>query len=100
MIVSWGWMGKLNRMDFSWSDRQREVPDAAGRFARQQLNYNIIENDRAGVFYHNAWKKCGGFGIQGVPVSKQYGENIRIRNPFCENQSVLNAQVALWSNQS
>ena len=55
-------------MDFAWSDQQRELLDAVGRFASQQLNYDVIENDRDGVFNHDAWKKCGGFGIQGLLV--------------------------------
>ena len=60
-------------MDFAWSDQQRELLDAVGRFASQQLNYNVIENDRDGVFNHEAWKKCGSFGIQGLPVPTEYG---------------------------
>jgi alkylation response protein AidB-like acyl-CoA dehydrogenase len=60
-------------MDFAWSDQQRELLDAVGRFASQQLNYNMIENDRNGVFNHDAWKKCGGFGIQGLLVPAEYG---------------------------
>ena len=60
-------------MDFAWSDQQRELLDAVGRFASQQLNYNVIDNDRDGVFNFDAWKKCGDFGIQGLPVPIQYG---------------------------
>ena len=60
-------------MDFAWSDQQRELLDAVGRFASQQLNYDVIENDRDGVFNHDAWKKCGGFGIQGLLVHAEYG---------------------------
>src|SRR5437764_7012028 len=60
-------------MDFAWSDQQRELLDAVGRFASQQLNYNVIENDRDSVFNHDAWKKCGSFGIQGLPVPTEYG---------------------------
>src|SRR5439155_1239627 len=56
-------------MDFAWSDQQRELLDAVGRFASQQLNYDVIENDRKGVFNHEAWKKCGDFGIQGLLVT-------------------------------
>src|SRR5438093_13112595 len=36
-------------MDFAWSDQQRELLDAVGRFASQQLHYDVIENDRDGV---------------------------------------------------
>ena len=60
-------------MDFAWSDQQRELLDAVGRFASQQLNYDVIENDRDSVFNHEAWKKCGDFGIQGLPVPTEYG---------------------------
>ena len=60
-------------MDFAWSDQQRELLDAVGRFASEQLNYDVIENDRAGVFNHDAWRKCGEFGIQGLPVPTEYG---------------------------
>jgi alkylation response protein AidB-like acyl-CoA dehydrogenase len=62
-----------NAMDFAWSDQQQELLDAVGRFASQQLDYNVIENDRNGVFNHDAWKKCGDFGIQGLPVPAEYG---------------------------
>src|SRR5262249_60170542 len=64
---------ELNAMDFAWSDQQRELLDAVGRFASQQLNYDVIENDRDGVFNHEAWKKCGDFGIQGLLVPTEYG---------------------------
>src|SRR2546421_10541149 len=60
-------------MDFAWSDQQRELLDAVGRFASQQLNYDVVENDRDSVFNHDAWKKCGDFGIQGLPVPTEYG---------------------------
>src|SRR2546430_12571155 len=60
-------------MDFAWSDQQRELLDAVGRFASQQLHYDVIENDRKGVFNHEAWKKCGDFGIQGLLVPTEYG---------------------------
>src|SRR5437870_11935966 len=60
-------------MDFAWSDQQRELLDAVGRFARDQVQYDVIENDRKSVFNHEAWKKCGGFGIQGLLVPTEYG---------------------------
>jgi hypothetical protein len=41
-------------MDFAWSAQQRELLDAVGCFASQQLNYDVIENDRDSVFNHNA----------------------------------------------
>src|SRR5215831_11673525 len=65
--------GELNAMDFAWSDQQRELLDAVGRFASQQLNYDVIENDREGIFNREAWRKCGDFGIQGLLVPGDYG---------------------------
>lgn len=60
-------------MDFAWSDQQRELLDAVGRFASKQLDYDVIANDRDAVFNHDAWKKCGEFGIHGLPVPAEYG---------------------------
>jgi len=60
-------------MDFTWSDQQRELLDAVSRFASQQLNYDVIENDRDSVFNHDAWKKCGDFGIQGLRTPTEFG---------------------------
>jgi alkylation response protein AidB-like acyl-CoA dehydrogenase len=60
-------------MEFAWSNEQRELLDAVGRFAREQLDYDIIENDRAAVFNREAWRKCGEFGIQGLLVPNEYG---------------------------
>src|SRR5438094_2626496 len=60
-------------MDFAWSDQQRELLDAVGRFASQQLNYDVVENDRDSMFNGDARKKCGSFGIQGLQVPTEYG---------------------------
>lgn len=60
-------------MDFSWSKEQRELLDTVQRFAAQQLDNNVIEADRHDKFDHVGWKKCGQFGIQGLPVPPEYG---------------------------
>lgn len=60
-------------MDFSWSDQQKELFKAIERFAAQELNRNLIENDRDGVFNRDGWKKCGEMGIQGLAVPSEYG---------------------------
>src|SRR5207245_1064 len=57
-----------------------EVVDAVARLASQQLNYDVIENDRKGVFNHEAWKKCGDFGIQGLLVPTEYG--VLVQDPL------------------
>jgi alkylation response protein AidB-like acyl-CoA dehydrogenase len=60
-------------MDFSWSQPQRELFDAFERFAAAELNHNLIENDRGGVFNREGWNKCGAQGIQGLAVPVEYG---------------------------
>jgi alkylation response protein AidB-like acyl-CoA dehydrogenase len=60
-------------MDFSWSPGQRELFDTIGKFAAAELNHNLVDNDRAGVFNREGWKKCGAMGIQGLAVPSEYG---------------------------
>ena len=60
-------------MDFSWSDSQKELLDGVTRFASRHLNEVLIENERNHVFNQAGWKKCGQFGIQGLPVPAEYG---------------------------
>ena len=60
-------------MDFSWSDEQEELFDAIERFAVAELNWDLINNDKNGVFNYDGWTKCGGMGIQGLAVPVKYG---------------------------
>jgi alkylation response protein AidB-like acyl-CoA dehydrogenase len=60
-------------MDFSWSQPQKEFFDAVGKFATAELNHNLVENDRNGVFNRDGWRKCGAMGIQGLAVPADYG---------------------------
>ena len=60
-------------MNFEWSSEQLELLQAAERFAIEQLNEPVIESDRLDRFNVEAWKKCGDFGIQGLPVPTELG---------------------------
>ncbi|HEY4245800.1 MAG TPA: acyl-CoA dehydrogenase family protein [Lacunisphaera sp.] len=60
-------------MDFSWTPKQQELFDSIEKFSSAELNHNLIENDRAGIFNHEGWKKCGAMGIQGLAVPTEYG---------------------------
>ena len=60
-------------MDFSWTAQQKELFDAIGKFATAELNHNLVENDRAGVFNREGWKKCGAMGIPGLAVPVEFG---------------------------
>jgi alkylation response protein AidB-like acyl-CoA dehydrogenase len=60
-------------VDFSWTDEQRALKTEIARFARQELNENLIEMDRDSKFSWEGWKKCAQMGIQGLPVPQEYG---------------------------
>ncbi|MBC8095893.1 MAG: acyl-CoA dehydrogenase family protein [Akkermansiaceae bacterium] len=60
-------------MDFSWSPEQQKLLDAVKSLADEHLRKDVIEADRHGRFNHEGWKKCGEFGLQGLPVPIEYG---------------------------
>lgn len=60
-------------MDFAWSEEQLAFKHAVVTFARQRLNAEMIDRDRAGRFSRELWKECAGFGIQGLPFPEAYG---------------------------
>ena len=60
-------------MDFSLNDEQRLLRDQIVKFARNELNAGVIERDKAHVFPHELWLKCGEIGLQGLPVPEEYG---------------------------
>jgi len=60
-------------MDFSWSPQQIELYDTIGDFAARELNDNLVDKDRRGVFNRSGFKRCGEVGILGLPVPVEYG---------------------------
>ncbi|MGH8923038.1 MAG: acyl-CoA dehydrogenase family protein [Acidimicrobiia bacterium] len=60
-------------MDFDLTDEQRSFQEAVTSFARRYLNEGLVERDANLVFDTQAWKRCAEFGLQGLPVSAQYG---------------------------
>jgi alkylation response protein AidB-like acyl-CoA dehydrogenase len=60
-------------VDFSWSKEQHAFRQSVISFAKSELNHNLIEHDRNSEFPRESWNKCGQFGIQGLPVPKDYG---------------------------
>jgi alkylation response protein AidB-like acyl-CoA dehydrogenase len=60
-------------MNFELTPEQQTLQGAAIEFARRELNGNMIERDAQQVFAHDGWKKCAAFGVQGMPISKEYG---------------------------
>lgn len=60
-------------MDFSLTDSQQELQDAAIDFAQSELGHDIIEHDRDATFSRDAWQKCAEFGVLGLPIPEDYG---------------------------
>jgi alkylation response protein AidB-like acyl-CoA dehydrogenase len=60
-------------MNFELTPEQEALQKAAIEFARRELNSNMIERDAQQVFSHDGWKKCAAFGVQGLPIPKEYG---------------------------
>jgi alkylation response protein AidB-like acyl-CoA dehydrogenase len=60
-------------VDFSWTQEQLALRRSVIAFAKRELNDNLIERDRESEFPREAWKRCAEFGIQGMPIPKQYG---------------------------
>lgn len=60
-------------MNFSWTEDQVRLREAARDFARDHLNDDLIERDRRGEFNADGWRHCARFGIHGLPLPKEYG---------------------------
>ena len=60
-------------MDFDLTDEQRMFRDEVIRFARAELNEDVIARDAQSSFAEQEWRKCAELGIQGLPVPSEYG---------------------------
>jgi alkylation response protein AidB-like acyl-CoA dehydrogenase len=60
-------------LDFSLSDEQRELKEAAVAFARGKLDQDLAKREETGEFSYEAWQACAQFGIQGLPVPVELG---------------------------
>jgi alkylation response protein AidB-like acyl-CoA dehydrogenase len=60
-------------MDFAWSTEQLKLKDAVIQFAQRELDQDVLARETSTVFPREEWKKCASFGIQGLPLPKEYG---------------------------
>lgn len=60
-------------MDFAWSSEQLEFRHAVLEFARKALQDDLIARDHAAEFSRELWRRCGEFGIQGLPFAEEHG---------------------------
>jgi len=60
-------------MDFSFTPEQHELKQQTIDFAKAELNQGLLEDDRAGRFSREKWRKAAEFGILGLPIPEEYG---------------------------
>jgi len=60
-------------VDFEWSPEQRAFSEAVARFARDELDDDVVRRDAERTFASSAWERCTAFGIQGLPLPEEYG---------------------------
>jgi alkylation response protein AidB-like acyl-CoA dehydrogenase len=60
-------------MDFEWTDEQQAFYDSVVAFATRELNDDARARDERHEFAREGWKKCAGFGVQGLPVPTEWG---------------------------
>jgi alkylation response protein AidB-like acyl-CoA dehydrogenase len=59
-------------MDFEPTEEQGTLAVAVERFGRE-LSRGLPERDRHGAFDRELWRRCGEFGILGLPIPETYG---------------------------
>lgn len=59
-------------MDFSWDDDQLKLKNSVIHFAEKELNTDLLEHDKGGIFARDNWIKCAEFGIQGTSMPKAF----------------------------
>ena len=97
-------------MDFAWSEEQRQFRQEVIRFAKEELNDNVIDRDLNEEFSWDLWKKCAKFGIQGLPVPTEFGgSHADILTTVCglealgygcrDNGLIFSINAHMWSSE-
>jgi butyryl-CoA dehydrogenase len=60
-------------MDFTYSDEQKLIREAAREFAEREILPNVRDNDRKSRFDRELARKLGEVGFLGAPVAEEYG---------------------------
>jgi len=60
-------------LDFAWTDEQLAFRKEVIGFARAELNGDMIQRDLEEEFFQEGWNRCAKFGIQGLPISPEWG---------------------------
>ncbi len=60
-------------MDFSLNEEQAILKNSIIKFAKNELNDDLIQRDQKGEFIHENWNRCCDMGLSGLPFPKEYG---------------------------
>ena len=60
-------------MNFELTEEQQKLQDAAIKFAKSELQTDMIAADREESFNREGWGKCADFGVFSMPVPAEYG---------------------------
>lgn len=60
-------------MEFAWTADEIAFRETVIAFARRSLKDDLITRDRDSVFARDLWRRCGEFGIQGLPFPEDLG---------------------------
>jgi alkylation response protein AidB-like acyl-CoA dehydrogenase len=60
-------------LDFTLTPEQEAMKESARKFAHNELSPGAAERDEKEQFNFEGFKKCGEFGILGLPIPKEYG---------------------------
>ena len=60
-------------MDLFLNEQQVAFRESIIKFAKKELNDNLIENDEKAIFSRENWKKCVGMGLLSLLVPEKYG---------------------------
>ena len=60
-------------MDLEFTEEQERVREGAIAFARADLQPDVLRQEPSHAFPFGLWRKCAAFGVQGLPMPKEYG---------------------------
>jgi alkylation response protein AidB-like acyl-CoA dehydrogenase len=96
-------------MDFGLDAEQQSWHDAALRFAREELQDDLLARDERHEFWREGWRRCARFGLQGLPVPEEYGGRARTLSVAiaameglgygcADNGLIVALNACLWTN--
>jgi alkylation response protein AidB-like acyl-CoA dehydrogenase len=106
-------------MDLSLTDEQVSFRENIIKFARKELNENIVKNETEGNFSFENWRKCADYGLLSFLCPKENGGygadllstliSIQALSYACKDSGLVHAivtqlcclvQISLFGNES